>query len=188
MLGPDEDDYELPFAIDEDEPEDEPEDESEDETDSDNDAMSMSSDASDALCDFEETGHISMDTTRDSIQKMLVLTRSQAETIEIPAWMNESCDEVIAGEFVDGTFVQARRHSHGTSFALKMCPMLTDEECDLFYEQMSDPYMTIDYFVDGINIKRMRDYDTARVKQLHWPAWVDIDAPMLQLVEIVERD
>ena len=157
------------------------------------DAMSTSSDAGNLLVDFEQTGHIPMDTTRDNIRKMLIIARSQTDPVEDPAWMEEGSD-FVTGDFMDGTFIQERRYSAAEDWVLQRCPMLTDEECDVFYHKMALSLIsrmvtfTIEDIVDEININRMRAYDTARVQQLHWPAWVNTNAPTLQLAVFTERD
>jgi hypothetical protein len=165
----------------------------EEEMDNSSDTMSTGSDGSDMLVEFEETGHIPMEMTRDNIQKMLIIARSQTEPAELPDWMEEGSD-IITGDFMDGAFIQERRYSPTEDWVLQRCPMLTDEECDDFYNKMALSLIsrmvtfTIEDIVDGINIKRMRDYDTARVNQLHWPAWVNANPATLQLAVFTERD
>ena len=63
------------------------------------DTSSINSDAGPARGYFEETGHIAMETTRKSIQQMLILARSHEETTEVPEWINETCDYSTNGLF-----------------------------------------------------------------------------------------
>jgi len=152
----------------------------------DDDGISVSSEASELLEDFEENGSIPMDTTRDCIQQMLIITRSQADSDEEPEWMDEMCDEVVAGNFTqDGHFVPYKNEPLKTKI-IQEYPMLTDAERDEFRELFDK--MPIEDIIDDFNIKRMREYETARVYQLHWPVWAQVnegEQPTLQLVKRV---
>ena len=156
----------------------------------DDDMASVSSDASDMLVDFEETGHIPMETSRESIQQMLILARSQEETDEVPEWMGETRDYSTKGEFINGEYrITAYLASSEAAktpvkeMAMAVYPMLTDEECEQFSDQL-DKGMRIDDIIDGFNIKRLRDYETVRVNQLHWPQWATGNVPTLELVKM----
>ena len=161
-------------------------------SDSEHGSASDASDASDMLSDFEDSGHIPTDTTREDIQKMIVVARSQEKTDEVPEWMDETRDYLTNGLFIDGKY-HISSYVISSDFAdpsfkemvLSMYPTLTDEECDQFSEQ-SKAGMHVSDIVDGFNIKRMRDYETARVLSLHWPQWVDEDvsSPTLTLVKM----
>ena len=154
----------------------------------DDDMASVSSDASDMLVEFEETGHISMETSRESIQQMLILARSQENTDEVPEWMGETRDYLTKGEFVDGKYqITAYLTTTPVQVSSKILqsvyPMLTDEECHQFSTQL-EAGMYIDDIIDGFNIIRLRDYETARVSQLHWPQWATGNVPTLELVKM----
>ena len=158
------------------------------------DTDSVSSDASDMLAEMLESGHIDDETTRKYIQQMLIIARSQEITQEVPEWMDETRDYLTNGVFIDGMYhVSAYPVSSEVAclsfkkMAVAMYPMLTDEECDRFSCDL-DAGMSVDDIVDGLNIKRMRDYDTARVYQLHWPQWVNSERPTLELVKIRGTD
>jgi hypothetical protein len=151
--------------------------------DKDNDTLSVNSDASDILVDFEETGHIPMDTTRDSIKQMLVIARSQMETGEDPEWMDEKCDEVLAGNFTSDGYFVPRKTEKSTKKILEEYPMLTETELTELYEQLGNEQ--IEDIVDMLNMRRMREYESARVYHIHWPAWVVGEQPELQLVKRV---
>ena len=43
----------------------------------------------------------------------------------------------------------------------------------------------IEDIVDGLNMNRMREYDTARVYHLHWPVWAKGEQPELMFVKRV---
>ena len=95
--------------------------------------MSTSSDASDLLEEFVESGHIAMDTSRDSIQQMLAVARSQEDSDEEPEWMVTECDSVDAGNFTpDGHFVPYNTEKSKTEI-MQDYPMLTDAERDEMY-------------------------------------------------------
>ena len=121
-----------------------------------------SSDASDMLSDFEDSGHISMDTVRESIQQMLVIARSQEDSDDEPEWMDETRDYLTHGQFIDGKYhISALVSSELATPPFKQMvmgiyPMLTAEECDQFSEQSKAGMQVVD-IVDGFNIKRMRD-------------------------------
>ena len=156
----------------------------------DDDMASVSSDASDMLVDFEETGHISVETSRESIQQMLILARSQENTDAVPEWMGETRDYSTKGEFINGEYrVTAYLASSEAAktpvkeMAMAVYPMLTDEECHQFSTQL-EAGMYIDDIIDGFNIIRLRDYETARVNQLHWPQWATGNVPTLELVKM----
>ena len=154
----------------------------------DDDMASVSSDASDMLAEFEETGHIPHATTRESIKQMLAIARSQANDDEQPEWMDETRDYLTNGEFVDGKYqITAYLTTTPVQVSSKILqsiyPMLTDEECHQFSMQLEGG-MYIDDIVDGFNIKRLRDYETARVNQLHWPHWAHGNVPTLELVKM----
>ena len=127
----------------------------------DDDMASVSSDASDMLVDFEETGHIPMETSRESIQQMLILARSQEDTDEVPEWMGETRDYSTKGEFINGEYrITAYLASSEAAktpvkeMAMAVYPMLTDEECEQFLDQLGKG-MRIDDIIDGFNIKRL---------------------------------
>ena len=154
------------------------------------DSSSDASDASDMLSDFEESGHISPDTTRESIQQMLVVARSQEDSDEAPEWMDETRDYLTHGQFIDGKYhISAYVVSSELAtppfkqMVMGIYPMLTAEECDQFSEQSKAGMQVVD-IVDGFNIKRMRDYETARVYSLHWPQWAEGEHPTLELVKM----
>ena len=156
----------------------------------DDDMASVSSDASDMLVDFEETGHIPMETSRESIQQMLIIARSQEDTDEVPEWMGETRDYSTKGEFINGEYrITAYLASSEAAktpvkeMAMAVYPMLTDEECEQFSDQLGKG-MRIDDIIDGFNIKRLRDYETVRVNQLHWPQWATGNVPTLELVKM----
>ena len=156
----------------------------------DDDMASVSSDASDMLVDFEETGHIPMETSRESIQQMLILARSQENTDEVPEWMGETRDYSTKGEFINGEYrITAYLASSEAAktpvkeMAMAVYPMLTDEECHQFSTQL-EAGMYIDDIIDGFNTIRLRDYETARVSQLHWPQWATGNVPSLELVKM----
>lgn len=159
------------------------------------DIASVSSDASDMLAEFEETGHIQNETTRKSIQQMLVVARSQENTDEAPGWMDETLDYTTKGEFVDGQYHIAAHLASSIDavppikrMMSQICPMLTEEELDQF-PLLLKRGMIIDDIIDGFNIKRLRDYETTRVNQLHWPHWTaDTPLPHLELVKIIAND
>jgi hypothetical protein len=156
----------------------------------DDDMASVSSDASDMLVDFEETGHIPMETSRESIQQMLILARSQENTDEVPEWMGETRDYSTKGDFINGEYrVTAYLANCDASktpikeFLMTVYPMLTDEECHQLLLRL-EAGMYIDDIIDGFNITRMRDYETVRVSQLHWPQWATGNVPTLELVKM----
>jgi len=156
----------------------------------DEDMASVSSDASDMLVDFEETGHITMETSRESIQQMLILARSQENTDEVPEWMGETREYTTMGEFINGEYrITAYLASSEAAktpvkeMAMAVYPMLTDEECEKFSTQL-EAGMYIDDIIDGFNIIRLRDYETTRVSQLHWPQWATGKVPTLELVKM----
>ena len=158
---------------------------------SDDENASTSSDASDMLSDFEDSGHISMDTVRESIQQMLVIARSQEDSDDEPEWMDETRDYLTHGQFIDGKYcISAYVVSSELAtppfkqMVMGIYPMLTAEECDQFLEQSKAGMLVVD-IVDGFNIKRMRDYETARVYSLHWPQWAEGEHPMLELVKMI---
>jgi len=158
---------------------------------SDNDAGYTSSDASDMLDEFGDSGHIPTHTTREDIKKMLAVARSHEETDEVPEWMDETRDYLTNGVFIDGKyyvscFVSAELATPPFKQMVRtIYPMLTDEECDQFSEQSKAGVEVCD-IVDGFNIKRMRDYETARVFSLHWPQWEedDVSSAALTLVKM----
>ena len=156
---------------------------------SDNDSGYAGSDASDMLDDFEDSGHIPTHTTRGDIKKMLAVARSQEETDEVPEWMDETRDYLTRGVFIDGKYyiacvVSAELASPPfKQMVLAIYPMLTDEECDQFSAQSKAGVDVCD-IVDGFNIKRMRDYDNARVFGVNWPQWADGEQPTLELVKM----
>ena len=160
------------------------------ESDNEEDIMSISSDGSTLFEDFEETGHIPMETTRESIKEMLIIARSQEETDEVPEWINETRDYLTRGDFIDGKYyISAYAVSEEAAslpfkkMAQTLYPALTDEECDDFSNQL-DAGVAVDDIIDGFNIKRMREYDNKRVFQLHWPQWASGEVPTLELVKM----
>ena len=180
----------------------------------DNDVMSVSSEASDTFDDFEETGNISLDTTRKTIRQMLTIARSQAEIGSAPVWMDETCDAVLAGNFTpDGYFISPNADGATPEWMDETCdevlagnftpdgyfispqtekskkelleeyPMLTKSELAELYEKIGNE--PIEDIVDGLNMNRMREYDTARVYHLHWPVWAKGEQPELMFVKRV---
>ena len=149
----------------------------------DNDALSVSSDASEQLECFEETGHISMEMSRGSIKQMLAIARSQVNTCDEPEWMDDVCDTVVAGTFTqDGYFVPPKTEKT-TKKVVDEYPMLTEPERAEFYEQLGK--QPIEDIVDMLNMRRMREYESARVYHLHWPVWAEGEPPVMQFVKRV---
>ena len=154
-----------------------------------NDTSSVYSDASQQLGDFEETEHIEMETTRKSIQQMLILARSQEEIIEVPEWINETLDYSTNGLFVDGKYhistYKELGASHLKMHAMTLCPMLTDEECDIFTKRL-DAWELVDDIVDHLNIQRLRKFDEANRKYV-WVGgshWDECEQPKPELITI----
>ena len=153
------------------------------------DTSSINSDAGPARGCFEETGHIAMETTRKSIQQMLILARSHEETTEVPEWMNETCDYSTNGLFVDGKYHVSAYKELGARLrkkhAMTLCPMLTDEECDIFTKRM-DAWELVDDIVDHLNIQRLRKFDEANRKFV-WVGgshWDECEQPKPELITI----
>ena len=144
------------------------------------DSMSTSSDASDLLEEFVESGHIAMNTSRDSIQQMLAVARSQEDSNEEPEWMETGCDSVDAGNFTpDGHFVPHNTDKSKREI-MQEYPTLTESEHDEMYALLDNiPVVDI---VDSINMKRLREYDTERVYRHHFHP---CGCPPLQLVKRV---
>ena len=167
------------------------------------DTSSVNSDAGPARGWFEETGHIAMETTRKSIQQMLIemettrksiqqmliLARSHEETTEVPEWINETCDYSTNGLFVDGKYHVSAYEELGARLrkkhAMTLCPMLTDEECDIFTKRM-DAWELVDDIVDHLNIQRLRKFDEANRKFV-WVGgshWDECEQPKPELITI----
>ena len=153
------------------------------------DTSSINSDAGPARGYFEETGHIAMETTRKSIQQMLILARSHEETTEVPEWINETCDYSTNGLFVDGKYHVSAYKELGARLrkkhAMTLCPMLTDEECDIFTKRM-DAWELVDDIVDHLNIQRLRKFDEANRKFV-WVGgshWDECEQPKPELITI----
>lgn len=135
----------------------------------DGDNYSMSSEASDLFEDFEETGHIPMETTRVCIKQLLSIARSQMTNESEPEWLKESCDSVVAGTFTkDGYFVPKNSQQTKVEIIQKY-PMLTDIERVEFYDLLD--LMPVQDIVDALNIKRMKAFNQAKMYGLHWPVW-----------------
>ena len=149
------------------------------------DIESISSNASDMLADFEETGHIQNETSRINIRQMLTVARSLEKTDEAPEWMDETIDYMSNGEFVNGEYKIAPLPSPVTSVReiQRSYPMLTGDELDQFTVLMNDG-MVVDDIIDGFNLKRFRDYDDARIDHLHWP---QIETRYLRPLEMVRK-
>ena len=62
-------------------------------------------------------------------------------------------------------------------------PMLTEQERAEFYELLGK--QPIEDIVDMLNMRRMREYESARVYHLHWPAWAEGEPPVMQFVKRV---
>jgi len=184
-------------------------------TNKDDDVMSVSSEASDSFNDFEETGSISLEFTRNTIRQMLTIARSQAESVCVPAWMDEACDEVLAGNFTpDGHFVPPKTESvcvpawmdeacdevlagnftpdghfvppkteKSKKQILEDYPMLTEPELTELHKQLANE--PIEDIIDTLNMRRMREYETARVYHIHWPAWAVGEQPEMQFIKRV---
>lgn len=155
----------------------------EEKSSNDGDSMSMSSEASELYEDFEETGHIPMEVTRTELKQLLSIARSQMKNESLPEWLEESCDDVVAGNFTKDGFFVPNFSDEKKREIIQKYPMLTNAERVEFYEQMGK--IPVEDIVDDINIKRMRSYEQARVYKLEWPVWVYGEQPTLEFVSIM---
>ena len=124
-----------------------------------------------------------MEMSRDSIKQMLAIARSQVNTCDEPEWMDETCDDVVAGTFTQDGFFVSPKTEKTTKKVVDEYPMLTEPERAEFYELLGK--QPIEDIVDMLNMRRMREYESARVYHLHWPVWAEGDQPVLQLVKRV---
>jgi len=61
--------------------------------------------------------------------------------------------------------------------------MLTETELTELHKQLANE--PIEDIIDTLNMRRMREYETARVYHIHWPAWAVGEQPEMQFIKRV---